>query len=137
MLADWPARRPTAVSDSSTGLSVKLRTWSMVVPKTLAKVSDGRVVVAVDADPGDVARAGPPGGDRPGARLVRLERPQPGDVVGALAAEQRHDVLPRRHERRRLELPVAPRVPVAFISCPKPMTTGWPKSRTASAYVRR
>ena len=49
----------------------------------------GTVIVAVDADPGHVLRARPPGGDRPGAGLIRLNGPQPGDVVGALAAEQR------------------------------------------------
>src|SRR5579864_5697623 len=33
----------------------------------------GAVVVAVDADPGDVLAARPPGADRPGAGLVRLQ----------------------------------------------------------------
>ena len=42
ILANWPASGPTAVSDSSMGLSVKARTWPMVGPKTPAKVSDGR-----------------------------------------------------------------------------------------------
>jgi ATP-dependent Clp protease protease subunit len=59
----------------------------------------GTVVVAIDADPGDVLRARPPGGDGPGARLIRLNGPQPGDVIGALTAEQRDDVPPGRHER--------------------------------------
>src|ERR1700733_14239521 len=45
------------------------------------------VVVTVDADPGDVARAGPPGGDRSRRGQVRVDRPQPGDVVSALAPE--------------------------------------------------
>src|SRR5580698_3491283 len=52
------------------------------------------VVVAIDTDPGDVLRAGPPRGNRPSAGLICLECPQPGDVVGVLAAEQRHDVPP-------------------------------------------
>ena len=37
-----PAAGPTAVSDSRMGLSEKIRTRAMVLPKTLAKVSEGR-----------------------------------------------------------------------------------------------
>ena len=70
------------------------------------------VVVAVDADPGDVLAAGPPGRDgRCGAGLVRLQGPQPGDVAHLLGAEQRHHVPPRGHERRGWSLAVAPGVP--------------------------
>ena len=58
----------------------------------------GTVVVAVDTDPGDIRCTGPPRGDRPGARFIRLERPQPGNVVRALAAKQRYDVSQGCHE---------------------------------------
>ena len=77
------------------------------------------IVVAVDADPGDVLRTGPPGADRTGAGLVGLQCPQPGDVVGALTAEQRHDVPPSRHERRGRNVPVTPRVPVGVHLVPE------------------
>ena len=40
IFANWPASGPTAVSDSSTGLPVKDLTWVMVLPKTVAKVSE-------------------------------------------------------------------------------------------------
>ena len=55
----------------------------------------------------------------PGAGQVLVDRPQPGDVVSALAAEQRHDVPPRRHERRRRDMAVAPRVPVSVHLMPE------------------
>jgi nucleotide sugar dehydrogenase len=42
ILGNWPARGPTAVSDSRMGLSEKIRTRVMVSPKTLAKVSERR-----------------------------------------------------------------------------------------------
>ena len=42
ILAAWPACGPTAVSDSSTGWPVNIRTWATVGPKMLKKVSPGR-----------------------------------------------------------------------------------------------
>jgi hypothetical protein len=56
-------------------------------------------VVPVDADPGDILLTGPPGFDRPGAGTVVVDRPEPGDVLCALAGEQRDDVPPRGDER--------------------------------------
>src|SRR6266571_523687 len=70
-----------------------------------------KVVVAVDADPGDIICAGPPGGDRPVIGAVRVDCPQPGDILGTFVTEQRHDVLPGRDERRCGDVPIAPRVP--------------------------
>ena len=42
IFAAWPACGPTAVSDSSSGLPVRIRTWVIVLPNTLLNVSDGR-----------------------------------------------------------------------------------------------
>src|ERR1035438_6358548 len=69
------------------------------------------VVVAIDADPGDVLGAWPPRGDRAGARPIRLERPQPSDIADALIAEKRHDVPPGGYEGRGRQVPIAPRIP--------------------------
>src|ERR1700722_9880502 len=44
----------------------------------------GPVVVAVDADPGDVVRPRPPVADRTGAATVSVDGPKPGHVVGTL-----------------------------------------------------
>jgi hypothetical protein len=42
IFVNGPAFGPTAVSDSRIGLPVRARTWPIVEPKTLAKVSAGR-----------------------------------------------------------------------------------------------
>src|SRR5262249_6960367 len=77
--------------------------------------ADGRVrwpvVDAVDPDPGDVLLARPPGGDRPCPWSVGLDGPQPRDVASPPLSEQRDDVSPRRHERRRRDVAVAPWIP--------------------------
>src|ERR1017187_3179091 len=71
----------------------------------------GAVVVAVDADPGDVGAAGPPGGDGAGVGAVGVDGPEPGDVVGALGAEQGDDVAPGGDEGGGGDVVVAPGVP--------------------------
>src|SRR4029079_8447745 len=80
----------------------------------------GTVVVAVDADPRDVPGAWPPVLDRAGARLVRLERPQPGDALGALVAEERPAVPPRGHEGAGRGVTVTPGVPRGVHLVPEP-----------------